>query len=270
MRKLAVRIPRAFLPRVFFAAALASSCLLLASGPATAASSAGGRAGDVGQLGGPARAGELPSHVVPRRGPCPGALCVFIGKFSVPYKSSWRFTAKHIRVCAQFTATGKITYSLWAKTIPPDGTSYIWTKQRLVDPTLQAKMRYYNPHTRGCGGPKNLTKELMAQRWTGYRCSFNPSLGFSAPWGVFISGWPTCGNRRQAVYATSYGRGSHYRQFNDGSRTAFGYVATPPNGIFSPPCYGVFVSATLWEGDTSESYGAGNNPHVSKVCLNKK
>jgi len=195
---------------------------------------------------------------------------VFIGRFSVHYKSGWGFIAKHIRVCALFEATGKITYSLWAKTIPPDGTSYVWTRQQLVDPTLQATLLSYAPRTHKCGGRKNLTKELMGQHWSGYECRYNPSLGFSAPWGVFVSGWPTCGDKRQAVYATSYGRGSHYRQFNDGSRTGFGSFEGIPDGSFSPPCYGLFVSATLWEGDTSESYGSGNNPRASKVCLNKK
>lgn len=100
----------------------------------------------------------------------------------------------------------------------------------------------------------------MTQLWPGWSCSFNPSLSASLPWGISFGGWPSCGNRHRARHGSSYGAASFYEQFNSGSHTAFGnYTGFPP----SIPCDGVFVTATMYQHNISDSFSAG----AREVCL---
>ena len=96
---------------------------------------------------------------------------------SQPVNVSWTFKSKELGVCVTFSVTGKISY-----TAVQGPHSILWKDQQLKSPTLTAKVHAYNKGR--CTGSAKLRKISMGQFWTGYSCSFNPSLSASAPWGV--------------------------------------------------------------------------------------
>ena len=179
---------------------------------------------------------------------------------SKSYKATWTFKAQPLGICVLFTATGKINYS-----VAQGPHSAQWTNIKLTAPKLTAAIHAYSGGS--CSGPGTVTKLSMGQFWTGYSCSFNPSLSVSAPWGASIGGWPSCGNRKRASLSTTYTTTSPtYTQNNTGSPTTFGnYTAAGPDPAH--PCYGVFVSAVAFKGSTSDSFGATQGSSSRKVCL---
>jgi len=84
-----------------------------------------------------------------------------------------------------FSVTGKISY-----TAVQGPHSILWKEPAAQVAPLTAKVHAYNKGR--CTGSAKLRKISMGQFWTGYSCSFNPSLSASAPWGVGIGGWPSC------------------------------------------------------------------------------
>jgi hypothetical protein len=188
---------------------------------------------------------------------------------SVTYDVGWTFVSGHLGACMHFQATGKITYTIDIFVSPRQGSAYwTWTKQTIHDPEL--KLTVSNSK---CRGSKDLTKVHMAQSWAGYSCTYNPSIAVSYPWGISFSDWPDCGDRTEATYHTSYGKGTVYEQYNSGSPTEFGdytSIFQSSGGHPTPPCYGVFASGTFYIGNKSDSYGAGNaGDNARSVCLNK-
>ncbi|HVB43559.1 MAG TPA: hypothetical protein VNF47_12750 [Streptosporangiaceae bacterium] len=217
-----------------------------------------------------------PAQAAPRGGPALEAaspcgsppFCKKLGSFKQPYKRSWTFVSKHLRSCVVYTAYGSFTYTLWRAINRRTGNVAIyWTNQTLNDPTLHAKVYVYSPKFRDCAGSRKVTKIQIGQHWTGYACSFNPSLSVSIPWGIGISAWPTCGTRNQASHTTTYGRRSAVTQFNSGSpaHIAQHVAAVPDRGHAPPPCYGVYAHSVVTQGGTSDSFSG--NPQ--RVCLRK-
>jgi hypothetical protein len=90
------------------------------------------------------------------------------GAFNV----SWAFKSKKLQVCVTFSVSGKISY-----TAVQGPYSVLWKNQKLKSPTLTAKVHAYNKGR--CTGSAKLRKISMGQFWTGYSCSFNPSLSAS-------------------------------------------------------------------------------------------
>jgi hypothetical protein len=189
-----------------------------------------------------------------------------LGSFKVKYKKSWTFKSAPLGRCLDFTVSGNITYKV---VLQGSGaySSYVWENQKLNSPKVAATVHLYRGGR--CGSSRELTELDLGQHWTGYGCSFNPSLSVSFPWGVAVGGWPSCGDRNQAEYDTEYNvKSSTYTQNNSGSPTAFGDYYDPED-VYPGPCYGVFVSAVAYIGAKSDSYGASNIAHAGEVCLNK-
>lgn len=187
--------------------------------------------------------------------------------FAIAYKRSWTFKSRPLHRCVVYTVSGDFKYHL--KETVFRSKNYFYSNQRISDPKMTATVLAYGGHR--CGSRARVSKITLAQYWTGYSCSYNPSLGFSLPWGISFGFWPNCGNRDQVGYQTDYGRGSYYVQHNTGSKANFGNytshvdLGSPP----IPPCYGVYPASTVYEGNTSDSYGAGNLHKSAKVCLYK-
>ena len=154
---------------MLLAFAISLICSLGAAGSASAATTS------------PARSNATPAAVK-------------LGNFTVPYKDSWTFKSKNIGICVIFTATGKFTYSVSRGPGSKFGFKYTWAGQRLSNPTVEANVHAYAKGS--CIGPATTTAMQLGEAWTGFSCSFNPSLGFSIPWGVSVGFWPSCGNRR--------------------------------------------------------------------------
>src|SRR5262249_56321815 len=106
-----------------------------------------------------------------------------------------------------------------------NGGSRVGTNQKLTAPKLTADVHTYGGGS--CIGPSTVTKLSMTQYWTGYACSFNPSLSVSVPWGISFGGWPSCSDRNRAHHASSYGSGAAFTQNNTGSPTKFGSFTGP-------------------------------------------
>lgn len=187
--------------------------------------------------------------------------------FVIVYRRAWTFKSVPLHRCVVYIASGHFAYHL--KETEFRSKTYTWSDQRISDPELQAVVYSYNGHT--CGSTATVSRIKIAQYWTGYSCSYNPSISFSAPWGISFAFWPSCGNRNQVGYETHYGKGSHYRQYNTGSKAVFGNYSSTVKLHSSPvvPCYGVYPSSTVYRGNISDSYGAGNLPNSSGVCLKK-
>jgi hypothetical protein len=189
-----------------------------------------------------------------------------LGNYSVSYKDSWTFKSKNIGICVVFTATGKITYSVSYAANGKFQFRYTWSSQKLNDPTVEADVHAYANGS--CIGPGLATGMELGQAWTGYACSYNPSLSVSVPWAVGVSFWPSCGNRNQAEYHHRYsGTYSFYEQYNSGDPSSFGNYDSviPIDGKPKPPCLGLYVYATAYEHNVSDSYDSS----AKEVCLSK-
>lgn len=188
--------------------------------------------------------------------------------YTTKYHKSWLWKSRHVHMCVTFKVWGKFTYTV------TDGRNNVrWTNQRLRDPALRISFARLTRRGR-CVRSAVPRKVDLAQHWTGYKCSFNPSisLGVGVPPSVSIgvSGWPSCGQRNQVIYSTSppNDHRSYYNQYNSGSPTAFGdYTGWSGTGKIKHPCYGVFPSGTVYAGPNSDSFGAGNLSNSQSVCL---
>lgn len=185
-------------------------------------------------------------------------------KEHVNYTKTWTFKSPHLHRCVFIKASGRINYTLVDQPGKPVST-FTWKNQVLRDPSLTIRITGRSKSGK-CTGPAKLVKVSMQQDWTGYSCSFNPSLSVSVPWGVSISAWPSCGNRNQAGFKSDPpGKLSHYSQFNNGSPAGFANFQTSPQA--GPgPCYGIYPTIVAYLTGTSDSYNAGNSK-AQKVCL---
>jgi hypothetical protein len=178
--------------------------------------------------------------------------------FTAPYNRVWTFKSRPLRVCVAYRVIGKITYTV--NTTGHGG--WVWRNQKLNDPTLSANVWRYRLGK--CNSTHVKLSDIhFAQYWTGYSCSFNPSLGVGVPFAISLSGWPSCGNRITANYP-DYNPSSQsvYKQNNTGGvKVTFAeYVA---NTEKPGPCYGVYVSSRIRIGGSDDSFASS----VGKVCL---
>jgi hypothetical protein len=182
------------------------------------------------------------------------------------FSESWTFVSTPLDVCIDFTLKGTITYHA-TQSPTQRGEEFSLTSIHLNDPVLKAVVhRFYSGS--GClSGKGKVTKISMGQHWSGYSCSFTPAVAVSIPWGVSAGGWPNCGNRKQASYTTAYKSGKTFTQNNSQSQATFGNESSPPPLGKPKICYGVYVSAVAWRGNTSDSYSAGNGSAANKFCL---
>ena len=169
----------------------------------------------------------------PAAGATPGPLI----HHEVKYHAHWLRKDGTLGVCITYNGTGDIKYNTQVQ--EPSG-AIEWTRQRLSpQPKFTARVRTYRH--RQCGTTAKLYKITMSQHWTGLSCSFNPSISFSAPWGVGISFWPSCANRNQVTYTSDFGRSSYYAQYTNGVPPVhFGDYGGLPG---QRPCYAVYASA---------------------------
>ena len=139
-----------------------------------------------------------------------------------------------------------------------------WTNQTILDPVFKADVYLCVPQACVADTVSYLD---MTQYWDGYACGFNPSFSLSVPWGISLSGWPTCGDRSLAarVLPIPYGYGHEDVENNSHYPVPIGdYFGTTS----SPPCYGVVISSTIEEpthvGHSTDAFRSTNR---REVCL---
>jgi hypothetical protein len=198
---------------------------------------------------------------------------VYLGKYKVKFDMNWKFRTHVLKgLCIKFSISGNFTYKIYESSTTHAAQLH-WENQQLNDPALIETTYNYQ-----CTKRYSVQGITMSQSWSGYSCSFNPSItagvsvaGSGVSIGISISGWPSCGNKTQVVYSSMYGSGSRHPQYNTGSPTAFGNYTDPITGVGllnPPPCYGAFPSAVVNYRNGSDSFGLGNIHHPGKVCLN--
>jgi hypothetical protein len=178
--------------------------------------------------------------------------------FTKTYKQSWTFKSKPLGVCAVYHVKGSITFKATALR----GGGAQWSDQKLHDPTLSINVWALR---RGVCTKKH--KRLSAvdsfnQYWTGYSCSFNPSLSVSLPFAISISGWPSCGNRTTANYTDSNPSSHYYYQQNNTGGVKVTFSNYIVNSAQYPPCYGLYIDSRIRIGGKDDSFNA-----TKQVCL---
>jgi hypothetical protein len=177
---------------------------------------------------------------------------------TINYTATWTFKDKSLQRCVSYRVAGSIKYS--TQVLEPSG-DIAWTHQRLSpQPTFTASVHAYDGGS--CKGSAKLYKISMGQHWSGYSCSFSPAISFSAPWGVGVSFWPSCGDKSQVSYTSDYGSSSSYTQYTNGvPSVTFGFYGGLPG---QNPCYGVYVSSQNYvNSSTSNIYQSSRH----EVCL---
>jgi hypothetical protein len=197
----------------------------------------------------------------------PDGGLIHIGNFKTKFDVKWTFKTAYVHRCLSISVSGYITYTL-SYTPGYRGTSTDWwSNQDLHNPALKVSFKRLGSDGK-CLSAAKVAKVTMRQAWTGYECSFNPGLSFSYPWGVSISGWPSCGQRKQASYKSDPpGSYSSYHQYNSGSPGSFASysetVDIPAGSKRHDPCYGVYSNFKVYVSNNSDSYRSG----TGKVCL---
>jgi hypothetical protein len=186
----------------------------------------------------------------------------------IKYHNSWKFKSRPLKRCVSIKTHGTITYTAVTHPNPHDPPPTItFEKIKLTDPVLTASVSYLKKNGE-CGSRDSLSRIIMAQHWTGYACSFNPSVSVSVPWGVSVSGWPNCGSRSQASFTSNYRRGPFYKQSNSGSRPQFGNETISASQ--TAPAYGVYASVVAYVGNKSDSFGASSGAVARKAGVGRK
>lgn len=178
------------------------------------------------------------------------------------YSKAWIWKSAPLSVCISFVASGYITYTV-TRVITKGNPSYNWQNVELHKPQLVATVGYYAGGVCQYPTPPVLSQLRMAQYWTGYDCSFNPSLGASFPWGLSVGGWPSCGDRERAANETTFtGKSTVYRQSYSTNQASLGDGSS---SSYTPgPCYGVYFTVDAWVNGDDEDGGASNS---YSVCL---
>ena len=192
---------------------------------------------------------------IPLSAPAQAATSGPVVKHTKTYTATWTFKDGPLRRCVTYTVSGSIKYN--TQVLEPSG-DIAWTNQRLSpQPTFKASVHAYDSGR--CGGTAKLYRISMGQHWSGYSCSFNPSISFSAPWGIGVSFWPSCGDKSQVGYTSDYGSSSSYTQYTSGvPPVTFGnYFGLPGQN----PCYGLYVS--------SQNYVSSNTSNIYQSSLHK-
>jgi hypothetical protein len=195
----------------------------------------------------------------------------------VKYTKTWTFKSHRcdpnngqcIYACVTYKAFGWIAYNVTHPPVGNGGKETYWKNQRLFDPTLDAVAHAYDGGL--CSGSVTLTSISLRQDWSGYACSFNPSLSFNYPWSVGISvSWPNCAQKNRAQHSSSCSgkgfNGHDCTQFNSGDYLKFGdhYVIVPNPADPTPPvCYGIYMHSQISNGSATNDFTG--NP--KEICL---
>jgi hypothetical protein len=177
-----------------------------------------------------------------------------------PYDLVWTQVSPGLGLCVTYEIVGSFTYTTSA-----NPTGHSWYIKGIVNrsPKFTVTSHPYAP-TYGCySSTVSMQKIDVSQHWSGYACSYNPSISFGFPFAVGASFWPSCGTRDQATYASSYGAGATHTQFNTTALVGFAEVQSY-GSIPAGPCYGAYVNGQPYFGGNSDPWVA---PSSKKVCL---
>jgi hypothetical protein len=170
------------------------------------------------------------------------------------YSKLWVFKSSSLGVCMDFKVSGSITYNT-SETFIKGNPEWHWNDVTLENPELLATV--YALKSGACSTTlvNHTTRMEMSQAWSGYSCSFNPSVSFGFPFSVGIGGWPSCGNRERAVWSFD-ATVTHDNYLEDNSADQpLGDVSSE---VDTGPCYGVFIAAQAYVGAASQAATSGS------------
>jgi hypothetical protein len=181
-------------------------------------------------------------------------------------------------VCIKYTQTSTITYK--AVRYGPTGVDHMvdYRINSIKVSKIKAtyKMVSYDSVDHACTTRGVKWKRMeVAQHWRAYSCTYNPQIQGSIPWGIGVGVWPSCGNRTQAKWKSTYDKanglaGPTQTQSTTGTiKYANHQIAVQPSSKAVPKsggCYGSYVSMHWY---LSGNDVAHNFP-VKKLCLTPK
>ena len=170
--------------------------------------------------------------------------------------------------CVKYTLDGKVTYT--AVKGPKDIGSSLrtyWLKNiKLRAPRLRFWTVVYDSSTHSCTSRTAKFKKIgVRQLWAGYACAYNPTISVSVPWGVSLSAWPSCGNKKAANYGSTFSSGTSGTQLRSDTIIKFAtyQYAQRTTDPTTGACYGGRAKFALQTGsiDSTKTSPRG------KVCL---
>lgn len=173
--------------------------------------------------------------------------------------------------CIKYTLDGKVTYTAvkGPKEIGGSLRTYYLKDIKLRAPRLRFWAVKYDTVKHSCTTRTAKFKKLGARQvWRGYSCSYNPSISVGVPWGVSLSAWPNCGNKKAANYGSTYANLTRGTQLRSDTVIKFGRYdynqrdTDPKTGA----CYGGRVKLALQTG----SIDSTKTSPRAKVCLTPK
>lgn len=176
-----------------------------------------------------------------------------------------------LQTCVDYTITGELKYT--AKRYGPTAIdrNVEWRLEdiRIVTPTLSAQTYRYDPGNHACTTNAQRVDDIeFSERWAGYGCNWNPSISISAPFGVGVSFWPDCDDKKAGIFtghrATA---GTGFSKGWDDGRVEYPNqgLGLKPQGVGpdEPNCYGVVARFDITIGGSGRAF---RSPVRHKVC----
>ena len=121
---------------------------------------------------------------------------------------------------------------------------------RVVTPTLAAQTYKYDPGSHACTSRRQRVSQFhFSEHYAGFACDWNPSISISAPWGVGLSFWPSCANKKAGIFEGSRNTpGTGLTKGWDSDFVKYGdqHLGLKPKGIRpdKPRRYGLLAAST--------------------------
>lgn len=181
-------------------------------------------------------------------------------------KTAWQYVESK-SACLKVTASGNIKYRAKHDWGLLGGVTDAWTVDRITFSKLKVKaaMYKYDPGNHACTDSRLKVKKLQATgRLRGYSCSYNPSISVSAPWGVGVSFWPSCDDKKAAYLSEKLSNTSSVEVYDEDGRVKF-----PKQVVFNQGakpgfrCYGFRTTVRI---TTGKSTTVKTTPR-QRICL---
>jgi len=193
-----------------------------------------------------------------------------LGAQSDSFDLSWSATIPSLGTCVYFRLTGKVTYTTVQQSIFWSGathTQYVISQPTVSKPILVVTYKNYSSYS-GCYSAGTADGLTVKQHWTGYSCNLNPSFSVGVPFSVGVGFWPTCSNRNQATFKSTYSSANmkSFTQSRDTSYVRFNTVSEL-DAKPTAPCYGAFVNGALVQNISGDATEKTFSTSAKKVCL---
>jgi hypothetical protein len=176
-----------------------------------------------------------------------------------------------LQTCVHYTITGKLRYvaKRYGPTAITNNVDWRLENLRVVTPTLAAQTYKYDPGSHACTSRRQRVSQFeFSERYAGFACNWNPSISISAPWGVGVSFWPSCANKKAGIFEggrNTPGTGLTKGWDSDFVKYGDQHLGLKPKGIRpdKPRCYGVVARFDIRIGGSARAF---KSPIRHRIC----